>query len=207
MIKNRSIIADDTRLYSVTYQMIPDTQEALLRSLALALSENPGATLQELAKAAGVSRATLYRFAATREQLLDTVKQHVLLVMTRILDTAGLETRPSLEALRQLTANYIAEKEFCAFMMTQFDPYIKVNSTTPIPDECSVHEQRLDHFFEQGQAAGAFRPNVPSRWLTDLYFGFIFTLCESEHRGRIARADMQMLFEDMFLYGAQARSD
>lgn len=185
--------------------MNADPQEALLRSLALALTENPGATLQELAKAAGVSRATLYRFAATREQLLDRVKQHVLQVMTRILDTAGLDSQAPLEALRQLTANYIEEKEFCAFMMTQFDPHIKVHSKTPIPDECSVHEQRLDHFFQQGQAAGVFRPNVPCRWLTDLYFGFIFTLCESEHRGRIARADMHMLFEDMFLHGAQAR--
>jgi TetR/AcrR family transcriptional repressor of mexCD-oprJ operon len=185
--------------------MTADTDESLLRPLALALTENPGATLQELAKAAGVSRATLYRFAATREQLLDTVKQHVLQVMTLILDTAGLESRPPLEALRQLTANYITEKEFCAFMMTQFDPYIKVNSKNHIPDECSKHEQRLDHFFQQGQAAGVFRSNVSCRWLTDLYFGFIFTLCESEHRGRIARADMQMLFEDMFLNGALAR--
>ncbi len=127
--------------------------------------------------------------------------------MTRALDTAGLENRPPLEALRQLTANYIAEKEFCAFMTTLFDPYIKVSSKTAILDECNAHEQRLDHFFQQGQATGVFRPNVPNRWLTDLYFGFISALCESEHRGRIARADMQMLFEDMFLYSAQARSD
>lgn len=184
-----------------------DTEHSLLRSLALALSENPGATLQELAKAAGVSRATLYRFAATREQLLETVEQHVLQVMTRILDTAGLESRPPLEALRLLTANYIAEKELCAFMITRFDPLIKVNSSNPVPDECLEHEQRMDHFFQQGQAAGVFRPNVPYRWLTNLYYGFISTLCESEHRGRIARADMQVLFEDMFLYSALARND
>lgn len=182
--------------------MILDTEQPLLRSLALALSENPGATLQELAKAAGVSRATLYRFAPTREQLLDTVKQHVLRVMSKFLDDAGLETRPSLEALRQLTANYIAEKEFCAFMITQYTPYSTANSRTPITDECYVFEQRLDDFFLRGQAAGVFRSSLPSRWLTDLYFGFIQALSESEHRGRIARADMQMLFEDMFLSAA-----
>ena len=185
--------------------MTPDTEEALLRSLALTLTENPGATLQEMAKAAGVSRATLYRFAPTREQLMDILKQHMLKVMTRIMDTAGLETLPPMQALRQLITNYIAEKEFCAFMMTQFDPYIKKNTESPIPGECAVHEERLDRFFQQGQNAGVFRANVPNRWLTDMFFCFIFGLCESEYRGRIARADMETLFEDMFLYGALAR--
>ncbi|WP_285260998.1 TetR/AcrR family transcriptional regulator [Halopseudomonas bauzanensis] len=83
--------------------MTPDTEDALLRSLALTLTENAGATLQEMAKAAGVSRATLYRFAATREQLLDTLQQHVMEAMSRILDDAALESQPPLEALRQLT--------------------------------------------------------------------------------------------------------
>ncbi|MCK0536583.1 TetR/AcrR family transcriptional regulator [Alcanivorax quisquiliarum] len=180
------------------------TEDALLRSLARTLTENAGATLQEMATAAGVSRATLYRFAATREQLLDAVQKHVLEVMARILDAAGLDSRPPLEALRQLIANYIEEREFCAFMISQFDPYIKRNAVAPFPEECQVFEERLDQFFQRGQAAGAFRSDMPSRWLTDLFFGFIFTLCESEYRGRIARVDMPQLFEGMFLQGAMA---
>lgn len=187
--------------------MTPDTEDALLRSLALTLTENAGATLQEMAKAAGVSRATLYRFAATREQLLDTLQQHVMETMSRLLDDAGLESQPPLEALRQLIMGYIAEREFCVFMITQFDPYIKRNTQQAYPDECIAHEHRLDDFFLRGQRAGIFRPDVPNRWLTDLFFGFIYMLCESEYRGRIAPADMQRLFEDMFLSGALARAD
>lgn len=179
-------------------------EDALLRSLARTLTENPGATLQEMARAAGVSRATLYRFAATRDQLLATVQRHVLDVMARILDAAALETQPPLESLRQLVAGYIEEREFCAFMISQFDSYIKRNAVTPFPAECQVFEDRLDRFFQRGQEAGAFRSDIPSRWLTDLFCGFIFTLCESEYRGRIARVDMPRLFEGMFLQGAVA---
>ncbi|WGK60716.1 TetR/AcrR family transcriptional regulator [Halopseudomonas sp. SMJS2] len=185
--------------------MTPDTEETLLRSLALTLTENPGATLQEMAKAAGVSRATLYRFAATREQLFDTLQQHVMAAMSRILDDAGLESQSPLDALRQLITGYIAQREFCVFMITQFEPYIKRNTQQAYPDECLAHEQRLDDFFLRGQQLAIFRPDVPCRWLTDLFFGFIYMLCESEYRGRIARADMQRLFEDMFLNGALAR--
>lgn len=184
--------------------MASDNEEALLRSLALILTENAGATLQEIAKAAQVSRATLYRFAATREQLLETLNQHALKVLTQVMDNAGLETRPPLEALNRLIASYIAEREFCAFIISQFAPCIKRNIETGIPDEHALFEQRLDLFFQQGQAAGVFRINIPSRWLTDVFFGFIYVLCESECRGRIARAEMQTLFEDMFLNGAQS---
>lgn len=187
--------------------MTPDTETTLLRSLALTLTENPGATLQEMAKAAGVSRATLYRFAATREQVLGMVHAHALAVMTRILDDAGLDRQPPLDALRQLISSYLAEREFCVFMITQFEPYIKRSTQNAYPDECLIHEQRLEAFFQAGQQAGVFRSDVLSRWLTDLFFGFIYVLCESEYRGRIARADMQRLFEDMFLGGALARPD
>lgn len=182
-----------------------NTEDALLRSLAMTLAENAGATLQEMARAAGVSRATLYRFAATREQVLEILRSHVLKVMVRILDTAGLETAPPLDALRRLIANHIAEREYCVFLISEFDPYIKGHSANAMRDECTELETRMDQFFQRGQQAGAFRSDVPSRWLTDLFFGFIYALCESEYRGRIARSDMQRLFEDMFLSGARAR--
>lgn len=182
--------------------MPPDTHTTLLRSLALIFTENPGATLQEIARAAGVSRATLYRFAATREQLLNMVQAHTLEVMTRILDDADLDSQPPLDALRKLITGFLAEREFCVFMISQFEPYIKRSTKNPYPDECLIYEQRLDAFFERGQRTGVFRPDVLGRWLTDLFFGFIYMLCESEYRGRIARADMPRLFEDMFLNGA-----
>lgn len=187
--------------------MKPDTEDSLLRSLAHTLTENAGATLQEMASAAGVSRATLYRFASTREQLLATLQQRVLQVMKRILDDAGLDSQPPLDALRQLIVGYMAEREFCAFMITQFEPFLKPDAQSPVLDQCFIHEQRMDDFFQRGQDAGIFRRDMPARWLTGLFFGFIHTLCESEYRGRIARADMKRLFEDMFLSSVLARRD
>lgn len=45
--------------------------ERVLAALALALVDKPRATLQELAQAIGISKATLYRFSRTREELVD----------------------------------------------------------------------------------------------------------------------------------------
>ena len=177
------------------------TEEALVRSLALTLSENPGATLQEMASAAGVSRATLYRFAATREQVLEVTRNHAIRVIADIQDAATLETRAPLDALHLLMAGHIREREFCVFLISQIGPYINSRN---VPEECTRLEQRMDAFFARGQKEGILRRDVPDRWLTDLFFGVLFSLCESEYRGRIARCEMQRLFEEAFLNGALA---
>ena len=177
------------------------TEAALVRSLALTLSENPGATLQELATAAGVSRATLYRFAATREQVLEVTRNHAIQVIIRIQDSAALEALPPRDALRQLITRHIEEREFCVFLVSQIAPYFNNHS---VPAECLRLEERMDSFFARAQEQGELRRDVPSRWLTDLFFGVLFALCESEFRGRIARCDMQRLFEEAFLNGALA---
>lgn len=177
------------------------TEEALVRSLALTLSENPGATLQELASAAGVSRATLYRFAATREQVLEVTRQHSIQVIAAIQDDAALEAMPPMDALRQLITRHIEEREFCVFLVSEIAPHFNNRS---VPAECLRLEERMDSFFARAQEQGKLRRDMPSRWLTDLFFGVLFSLCESEFRGRIARCDMQRLFEEAFLNGALA---
>ena len=177
------------------------TEKALVRSLALTLSENPGATLQEMASAAGVSRATLYRFAATREQVVEITRSHAIHVIAEIQRDASLEARPPLEALRLLISRHIEEREFCVFLISQIGPYIDCRD---VPAECVTLEQRMDAFFARGQKEGVLRGDVPDRWLTDLFFGVLFSLCESEYRGRIARCEMQRLFEEAFLNGALA---
>lgn len=167
------------------------TEEALVRSLALTLSENPGATLQEMADAAGISRATLYRFAATREQVKEITLDHAIQVIADILDEAALEIRPPLDVLHSLVAGHIREREFCVFLVSEIGPHI---NGRPVPAECRTLEQRMDAFFARAQEEGVLRQDVPDRWLTDLFFGVLFSLCESEYRGRIARCEMQRLF-------------
>lgn len=177
------------------------SEQTLVRSLALTLSENPGATLQEMASAAGVSRATLYRFAATREQVKEVTLNHAIQVIAGIQDDAALDVRPPLDALHSLVAGHIREREFCVFLVSEIGPHI---NGRPVPSECVTLEQRMDAFFARAQEEGVLRRDVPDRWLTDLFFGVLFSLCESEYRGRIARCEMQRLFEEAFLNGAVA---
>ena len=48
-----------------------EIDDALLSAIAATLLVEPRSSLQALAKAAGISRATLYRISPTREQLVE----------------------------------------------------------------------------------------------------------------------------------------
>ena len=50
--------------------------ESFLVPLALALVAQPRANLQELARAIGISKATLYRYCRTREELIQRLMEH-----------------------------------------------------------------------------------------------------------------------------------
>ena len=90
--------------------------EKLLVALAIAMVDQPRATLQELAKAVGVSKATLYRFCQTRDQLVLRLTTHSAHVMKKALADSHLETAPAREALRNLIDQNLAHKELATFL-------------------------------------------------------------------------------------------
>ena len=64
----------------------PHDNTAILPPLALALVNHPRATLQELAKAIGISKATLYRFCPTRDLLIKRLLEQSLRTLDEALD-------------------------------------------------------------------------------------------------------------------------
>ncbi|WP_018532257.1 MULTISPECIES: TetR/AcrR family transcriptional regulator [unclassified Streptomyces] len=71
----------------------------ILQVASDALTESPDASLNSIAKRAGVGPGTLYRHFPTREALLLEVHQHGIDRLTDAV-TEGLATQPPLEALR-----------------------------------------------------------------------------------------------------------
>jgi AcrR family transcriptional regulator len=79
------------------------TAAAILDAAAHALSEHGrGANMAEVAAAAGVSRATLYRYYPDREALLDALASQALADAAARLADAGLERAPVEEAIERI---------------------------------------------------------------------------------------------------------
>ncbi|MBV5291663.1 MAG: TetR family transcriptional regulator [Curvibacter lanceolatus] len=176
--------------------------ERVLAALALALVDKPRATLQELAQAIGISKATLYRFSRTREELVDRLMAHGAHLMNRSLEEAELDKAPTVDALRRFIEGQLRHSELAAFMIYYWKPDTlqDARAAATWTDYFSV----LDEFFVRGQREGIFRIEIGAAVLSESLISLLSGLMDAERRGRIARASLPGMIETLFLAGAQS---
>jgi AcrR family transcriptional regulator len=75
---------------------------AILRAAITALNAQPEASIEDIARAAGVSRQTVYAHFPSRESLLDAVIEQATAEVTAAFDAAGLDEAPPAQALTRL---------------------------------------------------------------------------------------------------------
>lgn len=168
----------------------------LLAALALAMVDYPRAPLQELARAVGISKATLYRFCRTREQLVERLTEHAILAFDEAFHRVDLNGAAPQEALRSLAENTLEHRELTAFLT-----YYWKDSTMGTHAEISW-ERRLDAFFLRSQQQGVFRVDIPAPALTEIFVSLLIGIIDAERRGRVARVGLPLLIETMFFNGA-----
>lgn len=178
--------------------MNASSDEQFLKALAIAIVHRPRANLYELASAVGVSKATLYRTAKTRDQLVDKVRDHCVVLIKRVIEEARLETDPPLVALRRLIEGLVAHREFNSFLLYHWQP---TDGDFNEPGIWAEHEALLDSFFLRGQKEGVFRVDVTAACLSDCFCSTAGGLAESEMRGRVARANLPNVIEMLFVNG------
>lgn len=178
----------------------------LLSALALALTRYPRSTLQQLATHAGISKATLYRMARTREEVVERIVAHASGALADAFDNASLEDQPPLQALHKLTTALLDIRQFFSFLlMNHWLTHMDRGQDPHETEECQHYIRRVHAFFQRGQEEGVFRADVPSLWLARSYDFLLFSMMESEQRGDIEPDAMVGLVEQLFLGGALAK--
>lgn len=173
-------------------------ENKLLASLAQAMVDSPRANLQELSKAVGISKATLYRFCRTREQLVERLLKHSTEMISKAVQAANLCDTPPLDALKRLNENSLEHRELTVFFMHHERG--DALSSQAIAD----WEKQIDAFFLRGQQEGVFRIDIAAPELQSIWISLLLGLIDAEYRGRIARASMLSLLERAFLSGVLA---
>ncbi|MGJ7530643.1 TetR/AcrR family transcriptional regulator [Variovorax sp. GB1P17] len=167
--------------------------------LALALVDHPRASLNELARAVGISKATLYRVCRTREQVVQQLMAHCVQALRDEIRLADLGNGTPVEALRRLLAQSLEHRELHAFLIYYW------KDAAADPGKEAGLEAALDAFFLRGQREGAFRIDVSAPALTEIWITIVIGLIDAERRGRVARMGLTSLIESIFLNGALAR--
>ena len=133
--------------------------EAILEAALEALTESPDASLNGIARRAGVANATLYRHFPTREELvLATYRQEV----RKVVDAAGelLEKRAPIDALRswvERLAGYAVTKHGLADALRKAtSPGRDLSST----DTYTAIVAALDRLLQANISAGTLRPDL-----------------------------------------------
>jgi AcrR family transcriptional regulator len=133
---------------------------AILDSATRVLSSQPEASVEDVAKAAGVSRQTVYAHFPSREALLDAVIKRAAAEATAAFDTASLDQAPPAQALiRLLDAGWqVAGRYPFLWHQPQVSPGEDAERHGPIMD-------RLLAVIRRGQGSGDFDPGLSPEWL------------------------------------------
>ncbi|GAB3206045.1 TetR/AcrR family transcriptional regulator [Marinactinospora thermotolerans] len=171
-------------------------RDQLLRAAADHLARRPNATQDEIAKAIGISRATLHRHFAGRRELLAAVEESAVTRMDEALRAARLEEGTATQALHRLTTACEPVAPFLALLYTQGQDIPE--QTHPGWEDI---DERILELFRRGQRSGEFTPDLSAAWLTEAFYSLVAGAAWSVQSGRVAARDFQHMITDLLLHG------
>lgn len=131
----------------------------LLDAAIAVLMENPGASMEEVAQGAQLTRATLYRHFGSREQLLDAIRDLALAQAGEAVQEARLEEGRSIDALSRFVHASISRGGRFRFLLAggahlEAD-FVRRRGEVLAP---------LGDVVRRGQRTGEIRRDLPADW-------------------------------------------
>jgi len=173
---------------------------AVLEAAERVLAEEPGASMEQIAAAAGVARTTIHRRFANRQSLIDALASSAARQLAQAVDDGRPDTAPPLVAMHRITANVLQVKSAWAFALElPADP----------DSETAVLQQHINHscvvVLRRAQVDGLIDRAADLDWVRRVYYALI----GESLRGNSEGADPDTLavrIIDTLLHGAAPRA-
>ncbi len=174
-------------------------RDHVLRSAAALLTRKSTATMDEVAKAAGISRATLHRHFAGRDALVRALEELGIAECERALEAARLDEGPAAQAVHRLIRAIEPAAGLLAFLYTENQLFEGEEQNAG----WARIDERLTDLFRRGQANGEFRIDLTPAWLTEALYGLLASGAWAVTEGRVAPKDFTYMIAELLLGGVR----
>jgi AcrR family transcriptional regulator len=149
-----------------------------------ALAGDPDASMAEIARRAGVVRATIYVHFPTREDLIAAITERAIAEVTDVIAAAEPQQGEAAEALQRVIAAAWRT-------LGRFHALVAINAQLPGGELRARHDPvlaLLEPLVERGQRDGSFRSDVPVQWHLSMILALIHA-ASGELRAKRLTAD------------------
>ncbi|TNC24220.1 TetR/AcrR family transcriptional regulator [Amycolatopsis alkalitolerans] len=169
--------------------------EAIVEAATRLLAVDPDASVNEIAKAAGVGRVTLYGHFDSRTALMREVADRAIQQTDQALTGVDLGGDPRDALGRLLEVTWQLTHRFGALV-------VAASHTLPPEAMQRVHDKpaaRVRTLLERGRDAGEFRGDVPIDWQLSVVQAILHGASTAVHRGEITAEAAPVLVRDTVL--------
>ena len=161
-----------------------DAERSIARIVAAArtsLSRDPDATIDDIAKAAGVGRMTLYGHFRTRAELVEAALVEALRAGEETLSAVDLTGDPRDAMARLLATSWQLVAESTA-LLTAADGVLPAGRLRALHADPA---RRVTDLIRRGQEDGVFRTDLPIGWLVNAVHYMLKGAAEENRAGRL----------------------
>jgi len=145
------------------------TRRAILDAGVRVLSQQAGASLSEVAAAAGVGRTTMHRYFPERADLLTGISNDLLEQVADATERARPDLGPAVAALERLCQAYFALGD--GLLLTMNEPGL---FTDPAWQDESDADRALLRLVERGHGEGTIDPDLTPVWVQTVLWSLLY---------------------------------
>lgn len=141
---------------------------AILEAAEQVFAQDAGASMEQVAEAAGLTRITVHRRFANRQALLEALAVSAKQQLIDAVEEARPDAAPALVALHRVTANVLRVKNTWRFTLSHATAHTP--AAAALWDEINTHTVDL---MNRAQREGLLAPDADLEWTRQVYYALL----------------------------------